>query len=267
MTAAKAQGKALAITAEHYGTDSLLKNPAGLDHIDRPEISSTYGSFFSNFLQVSSISLGLPITEKVKFGLALPVEIISNIPKTIDSSGVGVQTDTFDDIDAAIIAGISIEILEDTLTLGASTTYTHHTINDTQGTGISYDVGLLWDTGIGTLGLSAQNIGKAEIKWDTGTKEIIEEKYNVGFSTELPLLDTVSIDCTKEGDKDLTYHLGIEKKLSPALTIQAGIQNLEKEKTLTLGASLDLDSITINYAFQNNEVLGNCYTVGLQIKF
>jgi hypothetical protein len=267
LTAIKAQGKGFAITADHNGTESLFKNPAGLDSIDRPEISSSYGSFFANFLQVSNLSLGLPISEKLTFGVSIPINLVSNIPQTIESSGAGVQTGTFDDIDSSIIMGASYELIEKTLSIGASTTYTYHLIGTTKGTSIGFDAGILWDTELGTFGLSAQNIGSTTMTWDTGTKEIQETKYNLGFCTEFPLLDKVSIDATSEKDKDITYNLGMEKRLGEALALLAGIQHLEKEKTITLGASLTVDNFTLNYAFQNNERLGNCYTVGLKLKF
>lgn len=266
LSAVSALSKGYAITADHIGLEALYKNPAGLDSLTQTTISTTYGSFFDNFLQASSFGIGLPFFDNYTLGILIPIYKVSNIPKTIEVSGHGVQTDTFEDLQGAAIVGISGTFLNPAIHLGFSGSYYTHQLDTHHATGFGLDAGIIIDTVFGTIGASVQDIGGTKLNWDTQTTEIIPQITHIGLTLDLPILDKFLTDASFEKDKKTTYSIGIEKQLAPEFSLLAGINHLEEKAEFTLGAQLRIDQMQLNYAYSGHEELGTCHKIGLQFQ-
>ncbi|MSR89167.1 MAG: hypothetical protein EXS67_05895 [Candidatus Margulisbacteria bacterium] len=266
LSAVSALSKGYAITADHIGLEALYKNPAGLDNLTQTTISNTYGSFFDNYLQASSFGIGLPLFDNFTLGIMIPIYKVGNILKTVETSGHGVQTDTFEDLQGAAIVGISGTFLNPSFHLGFSGSYYTHQLDTHHSTGFGLDAGIIVDTNFGTIGASVQDIGGTKLHWDTQTTELLPQITHIGITLNLPILDKLLTDASFEKNKNTSYSIGIEKHLAKEFSLLAGANHLEEKAEFTLGAQLTIDNIQLNYAYSEHEELGTCHKMGLQFQ-
>ncbi len=256
--------KGFAITADSIGAESAYKNPAGISSIKRTALMTTYTSQFENIVQTMGLSLGVPISEKIKFGVNIPLTMTQNNPETIASEGRGLQVGSFTNIMMGAIASLSTSLYDDHLQLGVSTVYRHFELNKTTGTGLGLDAGLLINTPHITLGASAQDIGSTTLKWSNATQEKINTRYNIGVKIPIEKAITILADTTIEKDKDNAYNLGAEINFSKNFSVMGGLRDIQGNSSWRIGTALKVNRFHIYYSFSNNPELGVNHRIGIQ---
>ena len=130
--------------------------------------------------------------------------------------------------------------------MGVSVKAISESIESSSAGGYGADVGVLWDIPIlkVTLGAAVQNAIAPRLAWNQSDVRDYYRYYAVGISKTVSKTLTISADVHKKSGSDYTYHAGVEYKLSPYLPLRAGYN----DGTLSLGTSLNLDSLTLSYA-------------------
>jgi hypothetical protein len=259
----KTFAKGQAVSAERMGIESVYSNPAGLTAIDGITYSASYSSFYENLYSSMGLSIGTKLDENIYLGISAPVKLITDIPETVEVNGVGAQIGSFSDIETAGIITLAMK-LNQNINIGMNTSYYYHKIYNETASGLSLDLGVIADYGQISVGASIQNIGNSDLTWSTGLTEKQKQRISIGTMVEISKAITLLGDAVYEKD-NIMYNLGGELKFSSNLSIPFGINDISGINSLRLGVQLNLEKLSWNYAFCQQEDLGLIHKLSIEV--
>lgn len=154
--------------------------------------------------------------------------------------------------------------------VGAALKYIQQDIDNFSGQAVAGDFGVYWRRGDApvSLGLSLLNVGD---KLKTGRRADdlpIEIRFG-GAWRVLPERFTLSADVSKvSGDDRLSGHVGGEYWVAQMLALRAGYSSVSDEGTgFTAGVGVRLDRFQLDYAYADEDEIGDAHRISINYRF
>ena len=257
------------VTAGYY-------NPAGLAHLDYPQIALMHDERFGSLVNYDYAAVAIPFGKDMSFGLSVMRLAVDGIPDTrnalYDANNDGVLDINSDRLDYSKITEFSNQDWAFYLTFakrnsknfyyGANIKIIRRDLAEYSAMGVGFDIGA-WYSPIENLSLGAnlQDITTTLIAWNTGRNELVSPtaKIGAGYSFEFlggkitPVLD---FDVRFEnrqfasnfhlGPVSFDAHSGLEYNYKNLFAIRGGYNDV---KQFTVGAGIKLPKLNIDYSF------------------
>jgi len=256
------------VTAGYY-------NPAGLGHIDYPQIALMHDERYGNLVNYDYAAVGIPFSTDMSFGLSIMRLGVDDIPDTrgalIDLNGNGIL-DGNEKLDYNLISKFSNQDWafyltfakreSETFYYGANVKFIKRSLGDFSATGVGFDIGA-WYVPFERLSVGAniQDVTTTLVSWSTGRNELIAPTAKIGASYRLDFLGGVftpalDLDVRFEnrrfasnfniGPVSFDMHAGLEYNYKNIFAIRGGYNDV---KQFTIGAGVKLPKLNIDYSF------------------
>ncbi len=257
-------------------------NPAGLSHINYPQISLMHDERYGSLVNYDYGAVGLPVGTNTSWGFSVLRLGVDDIQDTrnaaIDANGNSVSPETyfqdpskyridpnkvsyFNAADWAFYLTYSKKQSDD-FSYGANLKVIRRDLGDASATGIGLDVGV-WYTPMENvvLGANLQDITTTFLAWNTGTNELISPTMKIGSAYFIeafggrfaPALDfDIRFENRKSastfalGPVSFDAHVGTEFQFKDAFAFRIGYNDV---KQLSFGAGLHLPKLNIDYSY------------------
>ncbi len=258
------------VTAGYY-------NPAGLAHLNYPQISLMHDERFGNLVNYNYAAVAIPYEQDYTFSLSAIRLAIDGIYDTrnalIDANGDGIlDINNNDRLDYSKITEFSnqdwaiylsgAKRISDKLYIGANVKFISRSIAEYSATGIGFDIGALYFP-IENLSLGAhlQDVTTTLVAWSTGRNDLISPTLKFGGAYQLEyagfqLIPALDFDVRFENRKYASHfnvgpvsfdpHAGFELGYKNVVAIRGGYNDV---KQFTVGAGLKLPKLNIDYSF------------------
>jgi hypothetical protein len=273
-------------------------NPAGLAHLDYPQIMLMHSQQFRGVVKYDYGSFAMPLGTTRSLGIGLIRLGVDDIPVTrlsnpalklgeeyVDANGVTrlntpYVARTISDAEYALFLSYGLK-RNQKLALGANAKLIYKNVGDNSAWGLGFDIGAIFKpAGNLLLGLNLQDITTTVLAWDTGTREIIIPtlKAGVAYPLHIPGLSgsiapAIDFDIRFEGRDyaaqiaagpvSLDSHLGWEYQFQNLFALRLG-SDVGK---LSAGAGINLPKFQIDYAFLSHDDLGNSHRISARVSF
>ncbi|NWF49654.1 MAG: PorV/PorQ family protein [Ignavibacteriaceae bacterium] len=292
-----------AFTSISNDASALYWNPAGIALLDRYEGIFTYTSLFAD-INLNYVGVVLPAGDFGSFGFAVTVLDFGEMDVTTEyfPDGTG---EKFTAGSYAFGLTYARQITEDFL-VGMNIKYIRENIFNSSADGFSFDIGTIFNTPFYGIRFSSSitNYGtKMQMQGDDllvrydpdptrqGNNETIDSylstdkfelplRLQIGLSKDFNFLDnqrfTLAVDAVHPNDNSQWVNIGGEVALLDELVmLRAGYKTLgleDSQEGLTLGAGLNYGGlgfikISVDYAYQEYEYLGNTHSFGVRLAF
>jgi len=257
------------VTAGYY-------NPAGLIHLNYPQISIMHDERFGNLVNYDYAAVAIPYGTDMTFGLSIMRLGVDGIPDTrnalIDANGDGILDITQDRLDYSRISEFSNQDWavylsfakrhSSNFSYGASVKIIRRSLAEFSATGIGFDIGAQYSPSENIFfGANIQDVTTTLVAWSTGRNELISPtvKVGAGYRFELfggTLTPVLDIAIRFEGRNFASnFNLGpisadlqegFEYNYKNVFAIRAGYNDI---KQFTIGAGIKLPKLSIDYSF------------------
>jgi hypothetical protein len=147
--------------------------------------------------------------------------------------------------------------------------------------GVGFDVGAARELGQhASIGFAVRDLTGSALAWTTGRTEIIPPSILAGGSweTALPSLradvrimadllgrfeSRGEAEVIDAGALSIEPRVGVEYLISKVVALRGGLMG----DNITAGAGISVSSVTLDYAFQPHEELGNTHRVSIGLKW
>lgn len=259
------------VTAGYY-------NPAGLAHLNYPQISLMHDERFGNLVNYNYAAVAIPYGKDMSFGLSVIRLGIDGIPDTrnalVDENGNPIndinnpsaridysKVKEFSNQDWAFLLSYSKRHSEK-FYYGANVKVIRRDLAEYNATGIGFDIGALYiPTQRLFLGANIQDVTTTLVAWNTGRNELISPTLKVGGAYLLNFLGgnvypAIDLDIRFENRKYASQfnigpvsfdpHFGIEYSYKNVVAVRGGYNDV---KQFTIGAGIKLPKLNIDYSF------------------
>lgn len=266
---ARALGMGNSFVAVADDATAIYWNPAGLTLGAGHEAFLSYADRFGLGIADQSGGVALRWRERFRVGFAIVRSSVDGIKRTSlgheDENDRPVIEGTFGDAQMAMFFSAAFRIHE-VFSFGVSTKLLSHELARQTAHGFGVDIGwLLHPMDILSFGMNAQNINRPRMEWNTGSGHFDRVPANFKFGGAITLLPSklrISSDLNIPDFGDLNLNSGLEYSPTGHFTLRGGLARSE----LATGASFELETARLDYAFQDNE-LGDTHRFALQFSF
>ncbi|MGH7496210.1 MAG: PorV/PorQ family protein [bacterium] len=273
-------------------------NPAGLAHIEYPQVMLMHSEQFEGVVKYDYGSFAMPFGANRSLGIGLIRVGVDDIWVTkltnpqlklgetyVDENGVTrintAQKDySISDAEYALFLSYALRRSQK-WSWGANVKIVHKNVGAYSAWGLGFDLAtMLKPVGNLQLGLNLQDITTTVLAWNSGTREIIVPTLRVGMAYPFyfaglqgymaPALD---FDVRFEGRDyaaqfasgpvSVDSHLGWEYQFRDLFALRVG----SDVGQLTAGAGLTLHKFQFDYAFLSHDDLGNSHRVSAKFSF
>lgn len=279
----RALGMGSAYTAAANDVTSGYWNPAGLSKLEFPEIILMHDQRYGDIVSYNYAAGAVKVSKDETVGLSAVILSVSGVPNTLSA---GLETDPngnlipisnpsvdslvrvdpskvtfFGETDFALIGSYAKQST-DYFAYGGSVKLLRRSIGTTSGTGIGFDVGVLYTPFRNfSLGANLQNATTTVLAWTTGTTEVMPPTLATGAAYDLllgsfgftPALDLLfNVDNMRSssevhlGPISADLRAGAEVSYKNVVAIRAGYNEVRQ---FTVGAGIRLPKLDIDYAF------------------
>ncbi|MGB8318362.1 MAG: PorV/PorQ family protein [Ignavibacteriaceae bacterium] len=283
------------VTAGYY-------NPAGLAHLDYPQIALMHDERYGSLVNYDYAAVAIPYGKDMSFGLSIMRLGIDGIPDTrnalVDPNGNVLHDpsailDPRNRINPSLVTEFSNQDWAFYLSFakrhsknfyyGANVKIIRRSIAEYNAWGVGFDVGA-WYSPVENLSLGAnlQDITTTLIAWNTGTNELVSPtaKLGAGYTFEFlggKITPAVDFDVRFEnrqfasnfhvGPVSFDMHSGLEYNYKNLFSIRGGYNDV---KQFTVGAGIKLPKLNIDYSFARfnmgaDERLGDTHRISLTL--
>jgi hypothetical protein len=269
-------------------------NPAGLSHLNYPQLMLMHDEQFGNLVNYDYGAVALPVGRTTSLGLSVIRLGVDDIPDTrnagVDENGnVVVDPSDLSRIDPSLVSYFNAadwafyftysQKESEVFSYGANVKFIRRELGQNSATGVGFDVGIRFvpfDDAV--IGVNLQDITTTLLAWDTGTNELISPTMKVGTAYGIDAFDgrftpAVDFDVRFEdrqyastanlGPVSFDVHTGLEFQYRGVLALRAGYSDI---KQITFGGGLQLPKLAIDYTFakfDNTNQLGNTHRISL----
>ena len=256
-------------------------NPAGLAHLDYPQIALMHDERYGSLVNYDYAAVAIPYGKDMSFGLSIMRLGVDGIPDTrkalVDQNGNVVNdfnaiNDPHNRINPSLVSEFSnqdwafylsfAKRYSENFYYGANIKIISRSIAEYSAWGVGFDVGA-WYSPMENLSLGAnlQDITTTLIAWNTGTNELVSPtaKIGAGYSFEFlggKITPAVDFDVRFENRKfasnfhlgpvSFDMHSGLEYNYKNLFAIRGGYNDV---KQFTIGAGIKLPKLNIDYSF------------------
>lgn len=266
-------------------------NPAGLSLLSKKEIIAQHTEWIADIkhdyvafaIPLGTIPHRVPKARDAGLGVALSGSAIGasiiylSQGEMEGRDDTGKLTNSFGASDMAVTLSYA-RVVNSVLRLGLNTKLIQQRISDESATGIAFDMGVLYKTGLKntSIGLSVQNIGPQMRFIDEGYDLPLTVAVGAGYNILGTL--TLALDIKRSVyDNKTDISIGTEYLPTGVLSLRLGyIRPQTRELAgsndsifayLSGGVGLTISNLTTNYAFVPYGDLGNTHRLSFLIKF
>ena len=280
-------------------------NPAGLGRLRHSEIAFMHSSL-SSLDSYDFVNYVHPISTASSLGLSwlrvgiddIPITAVPRPANPVSPANRPEQIGTFNSTDNAFFLsygkqfGFNLGSKRLDLFLGGNTKLIYITaLGNTNALGVGGDLGVLWTTPVErsrhlSIGIVAQDFFRTKLYWNTPPENLgeasntdtIEPNLKLGLSygqSIKPLNSRLLLTVDTDSLYAFEMHYGAEYVFAELLSLRIGFQERKGINTIrlmTAGAGLRLSFLTgaafsVDYAFLNNNELGNSNRISLMTRF
>lgn len=266
---AKSTAMAGAVTGISENADALDFNPAAILRAPKRSVSTTFMDHLVGSAG-GSVAYVYPQNRFVAWGASLRYWNSGSIDRT-EISPTGELIETGQSFGAqSVVASVShARFINAALDFGGSLKVIYDSIDDASASAVMIDLGILHHTVNEKIkvGLSARNIGFQSSYYSSAKhSEKLPATYSAGLS--LRMSDTLlgAIDLSKANGENLVARLGLEKQITPAFTLRAGLKSnaadyqmgglLAYTSWLSMGLGWKVKDFDLDYAVASYGDLG-----------
>ena len=252
-------------------------NPAGLSHINYPQISLMHDERYGSLVNYDYGAVALPVGPSTSWGFSVirlgVDDIIDNRDAAIDINGNPTVDPTqvrgydkskiryFNAADWAFYLTYSKKQSDD-FSYGANLKVIRRDLGDASATGIGFDIGVWYmPTDNVLLGANLQDVTTTFLAWNTGTNELISPTMKIGSAYLIeafggrfaPAIDfdirfenRRSASTFSAGAVSFDAHFGTEFTFKDVVAFRVGYNDV---KQMSFGAGLHLPKLNIDYSF------------------
>ncbi|MGE5574423.1 MAG: hypothetical protein ACM309_05895 [Bacillota bacterium] len=232
---------------------AMYYNPAGLALIEGRHVTSLYTNQYG---VVGYMALGYA-QRNVGAGVLM-----------LDASGIE-GTDEFANLtqyigvrEYAAIGAYGATVWPN-MSLGGAVKYYSQTLPGNSGTGLTGDVGLLYEAGVIRVGAVARNV-LGGIHYTSGHEDAFDRSWGVGVATRpLPGL-LIAADAVVKGEYEL--RAGAEYLIGN-VALRGGGWWGGGQTSFTAGLGVTLPGFSVDYAYQTHNLLPDSHRLSLSIRF
>ncbi len=262
-------------------------NPARLAYAQRHAAELMHASYFDNLYTYDYLGLAKPLREGTSAGVTLLYARVGDIPLTAlqdpslplgDDNRVRV-TDMTSSNELALMGSLGAPGPWG-WKWGGTAKLLMKSVAGKSAYGIGFDAGVAREFSRVALGITLRDLTGSALVWSTGRTEIIAPSLAFGgaWGTKIPNLhaearivaeavgrfeDRGDAEAIDAGILSLDPRLGAEYIISEVLALRGGLLG----KNITAGAGILVSSVTLDYAFQAHEELGNTHRVSLGLNW
>ena len=271
-------------------------NPAGLSHLQYPQISLMHDERFAGLINYDYGAVALPVGVSGTLAISAIRLGVDNIPNTgnagIDANGNPLPPNSlqnfdhvdpnkvtyFNSADWAIYFSYAKKSSEQ-FSYGANVKLIRREVGNASATGLGFDLGAQYmPTDQFALGVNFQDITTTLVAWSTGTNELISPTLKLGsayyidafggrfapaFDVDLRFEDRETASNYHIGRISADFHTGLEYDIHSLVAVRAGLSDIG---SLNLGTGIHLPKFDIDYSFakfDGAENLGNTHRISL----
>ncbi|HOW28521.1 MAG TPA: type IX secretion system membrane protein PorP/SprF [Elusimicrobiota bacterium] len=149
----------------------------------------------------------------------------------------------------------------------------YHSINaDSRGAGFGGDAGLLYRNSSNRfrLGFTYRNLLQPKIRWDTSAEDVLPRSYHLGVGVRLGSASQFTVEETWRQREKQAYAAGMQHLLmKKRLALRAGVRRLETDRQwrFSMGGGFRFARFNFDYAWENDDELGDTQTLSLSYQF
>ena len=252
-------------------------NPAGLSHINYPQIALMHDERYGSLVNYDYGAVAMPVGPSSSWGISVLRLGVSDI---VDNRNAGLDINGNYTVDPTKIRAYDQSKLKyfnaadwafyltyskkqsDDFSYGANLKVIRRELGDASATGIGFDIGL-WYTPMENvvLGVNLQDVTTTFLAWNTGTNELISPTMKIGTAYFIeafggrfaPALDfDIRFENRKSastfalGPVSFDPHIGTEFMFKDVVAFRVGYNDV---KQMSFGAGLHLPKLNIDYSF------------------
>jgi len=274
----RALGLGASYTAVGEDASTVFWNPAGLSNLRKMNFLFMHGSYFAGVEKQEFLVFSIPDAMGYEKPIAFSLYLLSvgsnketelepgdTIPedgnlKVVDTSGMKAYRLTVSS-SKGLLGGY----------IGATLKFIGEDLSVVSAWGVGLDLGYLYRRGPIGLGLLVRDVFSTPLFWDSGKREAINPSIRAGISYHFRKSFLFSLDGLffTEGRKaeapielgflSLEPHLGAEVAITKFLSLRGGFD----AGNFTFGVGLDVDFLSLDYAFLAHSELGGSHRVSL----
>lgn len=243
--------------------DLIFENPAALN-----KAGNDMSFFFSNLSEGDQRYMNAAITRelssKVVVGAGVLYEDFVNNDLTDEQDGEFVSVGSFKYSSMQLNAGISVALHPD-ITVGLSVSNYNKTIHTVSGAGSNLMGGLHFKHEIGSFSANVKNLLNSYVIYTNDGKESLKRTVELGYqSPRIALLGAEFLGQLKreKGDTHLYKSAGVKLHAfrNDMMSVRLGGREAKKlddtQIMFTAGVGLDLDVLSVNYAYDQSMITG-----------
>lgn len=252
-------------------------NPAGLSHIEYPQIALMHDERYGSLVNYDYGSVAIPVGAFTSWGFSVIRLGVDDIPDTrnagIDANGnLTYDPNQFSRIDPSRVTYFNAadwafyvtysKKSSEEFSYGANLKVIRRELGDASATGLGIDIGV-WYTPFDNmvLGANLQDVTTTFLAWNTGTNELISPTMKVGSAYFIEAFGgrfapAVDFDVRFENRKyastahlgpvSFDLHTGLEFQFKNLIALRAGYNDV---KQMSFGAGIRLPKLNIDYSF------------------
>lgn len=232
----------------------IYYNPAGLATVDGFQATSLYTSQYGSAGYLALGAAGRNMGGALLRLSSSGIEERDEYGNVIGTFGVG---------ETALIGGYGRRIVPG-LSLGASVKYYMQNLPDNEGSGITADLGLLYEVVEDKVafGIVGRNV-VGNVTYSSGTKDAFDRVF--GFGGSFVPIDNLLVAVDAVIHEGFSGRLGLEYTFHQ-VAIRAG-GSFGSESFLTVGAGFAVENFSVDYAYQHHNLLPDSHKMSFSIKF
>ncbi|MBD3170665.1 MAG: PorV/PorQ family protein [candidate division Zixibacteria bacterium] len=264
-SSARAMGMGGAFTAIADDASAVYYNPAGLSQLERSELNGLHVSLWEG-VNYDCINFAVPTLDYGYFGVGVMRVGVDGIVRRDNNN---VRRGEFGYHQEQFLLSYALHLSEN-LSFGLSGKFNSQSMDNLNATGLSSDIGIMFKVpGYNQLkvGFNIQDLFSSGIKMKSYTENApLNFKGGLGYEIFFSGIDNriiLALDFVKAEQKDLQTAFGIEADLRSMFFIRGGYDSRETN----FGGGVEFGMIGIDYAYLNNDDLGDAHRFSLSFKF
>lgn len=257
--AAKGLGGAYVALAEDGS--AAYWNPAGLARVEDSQFTASLEDLY-----------GLGLLRYATAGYTQPrvgKGVISAHLLHLDTAG---EADFVNYAESTYLVAYGRQVCCQSLSVGAGLRYYSATSDDTTGTGLGFDLGVLFRPWDGRVRLAAawQDLNRPRIDWETGTRDRLPYTVRAGAALRLARGADVAAQYDKRYGEGAAWRFGVAQRLwRDTVSVRAGLHRTrgQGEWGAAFGGGLRFKKIEFDYAWDTQDSLGDAQTFSITVRF
>ncbi|MBL8024624.1 MAG: hypothetical protein JNK54_10170 [Elusimicrobia bacterium] len=257
--AAKGMGGAYVALAED-GTAAYW-NPAGLALVKDRHFSAAYEDLY-----------GLGLLRYAGAGYTHPnvgKGTLSGQVLHLDTQG---EASFFNYAESTYMLSYGRKLCQDCMSVGVGMRYYSAYGTDVKGTGLGFDLGVLYRPFNDRLRLALawQDINRPRIDWDSGARDNLPYTVRAGAAGRITPLTDLALQYDKRLGEPSVWRMGLAQRFfSKTLTLRGGLHRSGRQGQWgpSIGGGIRYKSFDFDYAWDSLDDLGNAQTFSMAMRF